>query len=189
MSEPSFTPEQARRYARQLSLPNVGPEGQQRLLDATVALVGAGGLGSPMALYLAGAGVGRLIVIDGDTVDESNLQRQVLFQTADVGRPKAAVAAERIRALNPDVRVDVHEVRLDASNAMDLLGPADIVADGSDNFPTRYLVNDACVLTGKPNAHGSIYRFEGQVSFFDPDGGPCYRCLHPDPPPPGLVPT
>jgi adenylyltransferase/sulfurtransferase len=167
----------------------MGAEGQARLLGATVALVGVGGLGCPGALYLAAAGVGRLVLIDGDRVDPSNLHRQVLYGTSDVGRPKVEAAAERLRDLNPGVRVDAHAVRLDASNARALLGEADIVADGTDNFPTRYLVNDACVLLGKPNAHGSIFRYEGQVSFFDARSGPCYRCLHPEPPPPGLVPS
>ena len=189
MSDPSFPPEQARRYARQLSLPGVGTGGQRRLLDASVALVGVGGLGSPMALYLAAAGVGRLVLVDGDAVDATNLHRQVIYGTGDVGRPKVEVAAERLRERNPDVRVEAHAVALEAANALELLGDVDVVADGSDNFPTRYLVNDACVLLGKPNAHGSIYRFEGQVSWFDAPSGPCYRCLHPDPPPPGLVPS
>jgi molybdopterin/thiamine biosynthesis adenylyltransferase/rhodanese-related sulfurtransferase len=184
-----LTPEQARRYARQLSLPGLGAEGQRRLLDATVAVVGVGGLGCPAALYLAAAGVGRLVLVDGDRVDASNLHRQVLYGTADVGRPKVEVAAERLRALNPDVAVDARPVRLSAANARGILGPADLVLDGSDNFPTRFLVSDACVLLGKPNAHGSVFRFEGQASFFDARSGPCYRCLHPEPPPPGLVPS
>ena len=185
-----LTPAQALRYARQLSLPGLGSEGQQRLLDSSVALVGVGGLGSPLAAYLAAAGVGRLVLVDGDRVDPSNLHRQVLFGASDVGRLKVEAARERILALNPDARVEVHAVRLDASNARDILGGVGCVADGSDNFPTRYLVNDACVLMGIPNAHGSIFRYEGQVSFFDPKrGGPCYRCLHPEPPPPGLVPS
>jgi len=182
-------PALARRYARQVSLPGLGAEGQRRLLGSKVVLVGVGGLGSPAALYLAAAGVGRLVLVDGDRVEESNLHRQVLFGTADVGRPKAEVAAERLRALNPDCAAEARPVRLDASNAKELLADADVVADGSDNFPTRYVVNDACVLLGKPNAHGSIFRYEGQVSFFDPRRGPCYRCLHPEPPPPGLVPN
>lgn len=186
---PSFGPGRARRYARQLSLPGMGADGQRRLLGSTVALVGVGGLGCPAALYLAAAGVGRLVLVDGDLVDESNLHRQVLYGTADVGRPKVEAAAERLRALNPDVAVEPRAERLTAGNARSLLGGADIVADGSDNFPTRFLVNDACVLLGKPNAHGSIFRYEGQVSFFDGRSGPCYRCLHPEPPPPGLVPS
>ncbi len=191
MTPPSdrLSPEQALRYARQVSLPGIGVDGQRRLLDATVALVGVGGLGCPSALYLAAAGVGRLILVDGDRVDASNLHRQVLYGTADVGRPKAEAAAERLRVLNPDVALEVRAVRLDASNAKEFLAPADVVLDGSDNFPTRFLVSDACVLLGKPNAHGSVSRFEGQASFFDSRSGPCYRCLHPEPPPPGLVPS
>ncbi len=188
-SDTRLGPDDARRYARQLSLPGMGADGQARLLGATVALVGVGGLGCPSALYLAAAGVGRLVLIDGDRVDPSNLHRQVLYGTSDVGRPKVEAAAERLADLNPSVRVEAHAVRLDASNARDLLASADIVADGSDNFPARYLVNDACVLAGKPNAHGSVFRYEGQVSFFDARSGPCYRCLHPEPPPPGLVPS
>jgi adenylyltransferase/sulfurtransferase len=188
-STPDWTPDQARRYARQLSLPGLGTEGQKRLLSSTVALVGVGGLGCPAALYLAAAGVGRLVLVDGDRVDGSNLHRQVLYGTADVGRPKVEVAAERLRGINPDVTVEAHFTRLDAANAREILADSDVVADGSDNFPTRFLVNDACVLLGKPNAHGSVYRYEGQVSFFDSRKGPCYRCLHPEPPPPGLVPS
>jgi adenylyltransferase/sulfurtransferase len=182
-------PDQALRYARQLSLPAVGAEGQARLLDATVALVGVGGLGSPLALYLAAAGVGRLILIDADRVERSNLHRQILYGTSDEGRLKVEAAAERLRDLNADTVIEAHAVRLDASNVMELLADADVVADGSDNFPTRYLVSDACVLLRKPNAHGSIHRFEGQVSWFDSRTGPCFRCLHPEPPPPGLVPS
>ncbi len=185
----TLDPAQTRRYARQLSLPGLGREGQERLLASTVVLVGVGGLGCPAALYLAAAGVGRLVLVDGDRVDESNLHRQVLYTTADVGRPKVEAAAERLRALNPDVAVEARAERLAAANARELLSGADVVADGSDNFPTRFLVNDACVLLGLPNAHGSIFRFEGQASFFDPRNGPCYRCLHPEPPPPGLVPS
>jgi adenylyltransferase/sulfurtransferase len=184
-----LTPEQARRYARQVSLPGIGVEGQRRLLDSTVALVGVGGLGCPAALYLAAAGVGRLVLIDGDRVDASNLHRQVLYGPADEGRPKVEAAAEHLRAMNPDAVVDARPVRLAAANARELLGSADVVIDGSDNFPTRFLVSDACVLLGKPNAHGSVYRYEGQASFFDSRSGPCYRCLHPAPPPPGLVPS
>ncbi len=189
MARPPLTPAQARRYARQLSLPGMGAEGQRRLLSSTVVLVGAGGLGCPAALYLAAAGVGRLVLVDGDLVDESNLHRQVLYGTGDVGRSKAEVAAERLRALNPDCAVEPRVERLTAGNARALLAGADVVADGSDNFPTRFLVNDACVLLGLPNAHGSIFRYEGQASFFDARSGPCYRCLHPEPPPPGLVPS
>jgi molybdopterin/thiamine biosynthesis adenylyltransferase/rhodanese-related sulfurtransferase len=189
MPPPPLRPDQARRYARQLSLPAVGEAGQRRLLASTVALVGAGGLGCPAALYLAAAGVGRLVVVDGDRVDASNLHRQILYGTRDEGRPKAEVAAERLRALNPDCEVIPVAEHLRAANAREILAGADVVLDGSDNFATRYLVNDACVLLGKPNAHGSILRFEGQMSWFDARTGPCYRCLHPEPPPPGLVPS
>ncbi len=184
-----LSPAQYERYRRHLSLPEFGPEGQQALLDASVLLIGAGGLGCPLAQYLAAAGVGRLGIVDFDVVDLSNLQRQVLYGTADVGRPKAEVARERITALNPDVRVDVHRLRLDSSNAMALLGEYDVIVDGTDNFPTRYLTNDACVLLGKPNVHGSIFRFDGQATVFDARHGPCYRCLYPEPPPPGAVPS
>jgi adenylyltransferase/sulfurtransferase len=178
-----------RRYGRHLILPEVGMEGQQKLKAARVLLIGAGGLGSPLALYLAAAGVGTLGLIDFDTVDESNLQRQVLYSASDVGRPKLEAAADRLQGINPHVNLELHETRLDASNALELFERYDMVADGSDNFPTRYLVNDACVLTGTPNVYGSIFRFEGQVSVFAADGGPCYRCLFPEPPPPGLVPS
>jgi adenylyltransferase/sulfurtransferase len=178
-----------RRYARHLLLPEVGLEGQKKLKAARVLAVGAGGLGSPLALYLAAAGVGTLGVVDFDFVDESNLQRQILFGVADVGRAKPEAAAERLRGLNPELTVIPVRERLTSSNALDLLRAFDIVADGTDNFPTRYLVNDACVLSGKPNVYASIYRFEGQASVFAVPGGPCYRCLHPEPPPPGLVPS
>jgi adenylyltransferase/sulfurtransferase len=151
--------------------------------------VGVGGLGCPAALYLAAAGVGRLLLVDGDAVDPSNLHRQVLYTPADVGRPKVEAAAARLRALNPDVAIEAFPVRLAAANAREILGPADAVLDGSDNFPCRFLVSDACVLLGKPNVHGSVFRFEGQASLFDARSGPCYRCLHPEPPPPGLVPS
>jgi adenylyltransferase/sulfurtransferase len=154
-----------------------------------VLLIGAGGLGCPLAQYLAAAGVGTLGLVDFDVVDASNLQRQVLYATADVGRPKVEVARERIAGLNPDVRVETHAVRLSSQNALEILGAYDVVVDGTDNFPTRYLANDACVLLGKPNVHGSIFRFEGQATVFDARRGPCYRCLYPEPPPPGLVPS
>ena len=186
---PPLTPDQYDRYRRHLILPELGPEGQRALLDARVLLVGAGGLGCPLSQYLAAAGVGALGLVDCDVVDASNLQRQVLYGTADVGRPKVEVAAERIRALNPDVTVETHAVKLDSSNAMEILGAYDVVVDGTDNFPTRYLTNDACVLLGKPNVHGSIFRFEGQATVFDARHGPCYRCLYPEPPPPGAVPS
>ena len=186
---PPFRPDQFDRYRRHLSLPEMGLEGQQRLLSGSVLLVGAGGLGCPAAQYLAAAGVGRIGLIDDDVVASSNLQRQILYATADVGRPKVEVAKERLSGLNPDVRVDAYQVRLDSRNALELFAEYDVIVDGTDNFPTRYLTNDACVLLGKPNVHGSIYRFEGQASVFDASRGPCYRCLYPEPPPPGAVPS
>jgi adenylyltransferase/sulfurtransferase len=182
-------PEQFDRYQRHLSLPEFGLEGQKRLLESRVLLIGAGGLGCPLALYLSAAGVGRLGLVDDDVVDRSNLQRQVLYTTADVGRPKVEAAAERVRALNPEVEVIAHRLRLDSSNALEILEPWDVIVDGTDNFPTRYLSNDACVLLEKPNVYGSIFRFEGQVSVFDARTGPCYRCLYPEPPPPGAAPS
>jgi adenylyltransferase/sulfurtransferase len=186
---PLFEPDQFARYARHLTLPEFGPEGQAALLEARVLLIGAGGLGCPLAQYLAAAGVGTLGLVDFDQVDPSNLQRQVLYGTADVGRPKVDVAGERIRAMNPDVSVEPHPVQLTSDNALEILGAYDVVVDGTDNFPTRYLSNDACVLLGKPNVHGSIFRFEGQATVFDARHGPCYRCLYPEPPPPGAVPS
>ncbi|GIV58158.1 MAG: molybdenum cofactor biosynthesis protein MoeB [Rhodothermaceae bacterium] len=191
ISAPNVTlsPEEVRRYSRHLILPEVGLEGQKKLKAASVLLIGAGGLGSPLALYLAAAGVGRLGLVDFDVVDESNLQRQVLHGTKDVGRPKLASARERILDINPHVEVETYETRLTSENALDLIGAYDLVADGTDNFPTRYLVNDASVLTGTPNMYASIFRFEGQVSVFGAPDGPCYRCLYPEPPPPGLVPS
>jgi molybdopterin/thiamine biosynthesis adenylyltransferase/rhodanese-related sulfurtransferase len=186
---PPFTPGQYERYRRHLSLPELGAEGQRALLEARVLLIGAGGLGCPLAQYLAAAGVGTLGLVDFDVVDASNLQRQVLYGVADVGRPKVEVARERIRALNPDVRVELHPVALGAGNAMQILGAYDVVVDGTDNFPTRYLSNDACVLLGRPNVHGSVFRFDGQATVFDARHGPCYRCLYPEPPPPGSVPS
>ncbi len=185
----TLTPEELRRYSRHLILPEVGLEGQKKLKAASVLLVGAGGLGSPLALYLAAAGVGRLGLVDFDVVDETNLQRQVLHGTKDVGRPKLESARDRILDINPYVQVDLYETRLTSENALDIIKEYDLVADGTDNFPTRYLVNDACVLTGKPNVYASIFRFEGQVSVFGTPDGPCYRCLYPEPPPPGLVPS
>jgi molybdopterin/thiamine biosynthesis adenylyltransferase/rhodanese-related sulfurtransferase/molybdopterin converting factor small subunit len=181
--------EEVQRYSRHLIIPEVGVEGQQRLKKARVVCIGAGGLGSPASLYLAAAGVGTLGLVDFDVVDFSNLQRQVLFSTGDVGRPKVQAAAARLSGLNPEVRVVVHETPLSSANALDILRDYDVVVDGADNFPTRYLVNDACVLLGKPNAYGSIFRFDGQASVFATKGGPCYRCLYPEPPPPGLVPS
>ena len=178
-----------RRYSRHLLIPEVGLAGQQRLASARVLVIGAGGLGSPVLAYLAAAGIGRLIVIDDDAVDLTNLQRQILYDTADVGAPKAARAAERLRALNPQVTVDALGVRFDASNARELVALADVVVDASDTFATRYLVNDACVLEGKPDVSGSIFRFDGQLSVFGAPAGPCYRCLYPEPPPAHLVPS
>ena len=187
-SLPPLTPDDRRRYSRHLILSEVGEEGQRRLKDARVALVGMGGLGSPAALYLAAAGVGTLGLIDDDTVELSNLQRQIIHGSADVGRPKIESARDRIREVNPDVQVKLHPVRLTSENAMEVLADYDIVLDGSDNFPTRYLVNDACVLLGKPFVYGAILRFDGQVSVFGMEGGPCYRCLFREPPPPDSVP-
>jgi adenylyltransferase/sulfurtransferase len=186
---PTLGTDELVRYARHLTLPEVGLEGQRRLKAGRVLLVGAGGLGSPAALYLAAAGVGTIGIVDADRVEISNLQRQVLYATGDVGRPKAEAAGERIGGLNPGVDVRAHEVRLTSANALDILADYDVVLDGSDNFPTRYLVSDACVLLGKPDVYGAIYRFEGQVSVFDARRGPCYRCLYADPPPPELVPS
>jgi len=186
---PPLRPDQYDRYRRHLALPEFGLEGQQALLDARVLLIGMGGLGCPLAQYLAAAGVGTLGLVDFDVVDASNLQRQVLYCVADIGRPKLDVAVERIHALNPDVQVDVHRVQLDSGNAMEILAAYDVIVDGTDNFPTRYLINDACVLLGKPNVHGSIFQFEGQATVFDARHGPCYRCLYPEPPPPGAVPS
>jgi adenylyltransferase/sulfurtransferase len=186
---PELTPDDLARYSRHLLLPEVGVEGQQRLKAARVLCVGTGGLGSPLALYLAAAGVGTLGLVDFDVVDSSNLQRQIIHSTRDIGRSKLDSAAEKLLALNPALRVVKHETRLTSANALDILKDYDLVADGTDNFPTRYLVNDACVLLGKPNVYGSIFRFEGQASVFATREGPCYRCLYPEPPPPGLVPS
>ncbi len=182
-------PDQFDRYRRHLTLPGFGLDGQQRLLDSSVLLIGAGGLGCPSAQYLAAAGVGTIGLIDDDVVDASNLQRQILYSTEDVGRPKVEVAKERLEGLNPDVTIRAIRTRLDSSNALELFADYDVIVDGTDNFPTRYLTNDACVLLGKPNVHGSIFRFEGQASVFDSPNGPCYRCLYPEPPPPGAVPS
>ena len=186
---PPLSQEELLRYSRHLILPEVGLDGQRRLKASSALVVGAGGLGSPLALYLAAAGVGRIGIVDFDVVDASNLHRQVLHGTSWVGRSKLDSARARLADLNPDVNVETHEVRLDSSNALDILRNYDVVIDGTDNFPTRYLVNDACVLLGKPNVYGSIFRFEGQASVFDAARGPCYRCLFPEPPPPGLVPS
>ncbi len=186
---PELTAADLSRYARHLILPEVGMEGQQRLKAARVLCVGAGGLGSPLALYLAAAGIGTLGLVDFDVVDASNLQRQIIHSTRDIGRSKLDSAQEKLLALNPALNVVKHETMLRSENALEILKDYDIVADGTDNFPTRYLVNDACVLTGKPNVYGSIFRFEGQASVFATREGPCYRCLYPEPPPPGLVPN
>ncbi|PYP72455.1 MAG: molybdenum cofactor biosynthesis protein MoeB, partial [Gemmatimonadetes bacterium] len=186
---PALSHEEILRYSRHLILPDVGVEGQRKLKAARVLLVGAGGLGSPAALYLAAAGVGTLGLVDFDVVDKTNLQRQIIHGTSTVGRPKLDSAKERIQDLNPNVQVETFETRLTSENALDIIREFDIVADGTDNFPTRYLVNDACVLLGKPNVYGSIFRFEGQASVFYAKEGPCYRCLYAEPPPPGLVPS
>lgn len=186
---PELTPSEMARYARHLILPEVGMEGQQKLKAARVLCVGAGGLGSPLALYLAAAGVGTLGLVDFDAVEASNLQRQILHSTPDIGRSKLDSAAEKLTALNPAVNIVKHPARLTSSNALQMVGGYDIVADGTDNFPTRYLVNDACVLAGKPNVYASIFRFEGQATVFATPDGPCYRCLYPQPPPPGTVPS
>ena len=177
------------RYSRHLIMPEVGMDGQLKLKAASVLCIGAGGLGSPVAMYLAAAGVGRIGIVDFDVVDYSNLQRQIIHGTPDVGRSKLDSARDSLHAINPEVEIETHEVALSSANALDLLGGYDVIVDGTDNFPTRYLVNDACVLLGKPNAYGSIFRFEGQASVFATKGGPCYRCLYPEPPPPGLVPS
>jgi sulfur-carrier protein adenylyltransferase/sulfurtransferase len=184
-----LTVDEVRRYSRHLIIPDVGKTGQRRLKNAKVLVVGAGGLGSPALLYLAAAGVGTLGIVDFDVVDESNLQRQVIHGQADIGRPKAVSAKETINGINPLVNVVLHEERLDSDNALEIFADYDLIVDGTDNFATRYLVNDACVLLGKPYAWGSIYRFDGQASVFWAEHGPCYRCLYPEPPPPGMVPS
>jgi molybdopterin/thiamine biosynthesis adenylyltransferase/rhodanese-related sulfurtransferase/molybdopterin converting factor small subunit len=181
--------QQVQRYSRHLILPEVGMEGQRKLRRARVLVIGAGGLGSPTLSYLAAAGVGTIGIVDFDTVDLTNLQRQIIYTTGDVGRPKLQAAAERIRSMNPDVDVKTHEARLSSENALEILRGYDVVVDGTDNFPTRYLVNDACVMLGIPNVYGSIFRFDGQASVFCRPDGPCYRCVYPNPPPPGLVPS
>jgi adenylyltransferase/sulfurtransferase len=188
-SEGKLSREEVLRYSRHLIMPEITLEGQKRLKASKVLCIGAGGLGSPLSLYLAAAGIGTIGMVDYDTVDLTNLQRQILYSASDVGRPKLEAAKERLGQLNPDIEVVTHPMHLASWNVMDVVQGYDVVADGSDNFPTRYLVNDACVLTGKPNVYASIYRFEGQVSVFDAKRGPCYRCIFPEPPPPGLVPT
>src|SRR3954453_1190853 len=185
----TLTNEEILRYSRHLIMPEVGMEGQLKLKAAKVLCIGAGGLGSPLALYLAAAGVGTLGIVDFDVVDFTNLQRQIIHTTADVGRKKLDSAEDKIKAMNPNINIVRYDTRLASANALEIFRDFDIVADGTDNFPTRYLVNDACVLTGKPNVYGSIFRFEGQVSVFGTEEGPCYRCLYPEPPPPGLVPS
>ena len=184
-----FTDEQIERYSRHIILPEVGGSGQQKMLEARVLLLGAGGLGSPAAYYLAAAGIGNLGIVDFDRVDLSNLQRQIIHSTERIGMLKTESAKKTIQALNPDVNVTLYNEKMDSSNIMRLIEDYDYVVDGSDNFPTRYLVNDACVMKNKTLIHGSIYRFEGQVTVFKPGDGPCYRCLYPEPPPPGMVPN
>ena len=181
--------EEILRYSRHLILPEVGIEGQKKLKAASILIIGAGGLGSPVGLYLSAAGVGRLGIVDFDIVDETNLQRQIIHSTKDVGRSKLVSAKERIEEINPNVKVETYETRLTSGNVFDIISKYDLIVDGTDNFPTRYLINDACVLLDKPYVYGSIFRFEGQVTVFDPKKGPCYRCLYPAPPPPGLVPS
>jgi sulfur-carrier protein adenylyltransferase/sulfurtransferase len=185
----TLSKEEVLRYSRHLIMPEVGMEGQLKLKAAKVLCIGTGGLGAPLGLYLAAAGVGRLGLVDFDSVDLTNLQRQILFSTTDVGRPKIEAAADRLRTMNPDIQIDTFETQLTSANALDIMKDYDIIVDGTDNFPTRYLVNDACILLGKPNVYGSIFRFEGQATVFGYPGGPCYRCLYPEPPPPGLVPS
>ena len=186
---PALTNEEVARYSRHLIMPEVGMEGQLKLKAASVLCIGAGGLGSPVAMYLAAAGVGRIGIVDFDVVDYSNLQRQIIHGTPDVGRPKLESARDSLAAINPEVSIETHDLALSSANALDVFREYDVIVDGTDNFPTRYLVNDACVLLGKPNCYGSIFRFEGQASVFGAPGGPCYRCLYPEPPPPGLVPS
>lgn len=189
LADMNLTHQEIKRYSRHLIMPEVGMTGQKKLKAASVLLIGAGGLGSPLAMYLAAAGVGRLGLVDYDTVDYSNLHRQIIHGTKDVGRLKLESARDRIVDINPHVQVDTYELPLTSANALELFAPYDIIIDGTDNFPTRYLTNDACVLLGKPNVYGSIFRFEGQASVFYAKEGPCYRCLFPEPPPPGLVPS
>ena len=189
MNQITLSQSEIARYSRHLIMPEVGMEGQKKLKAARILLIGAGGLGSPLGLYLAAAGVGRIGLVDFDVVDFSNLQRQVLHGTPDVGRPKLHSARDRLQAINPEVKIDLYETRLTSANAISIIEPYDIVIDGTDNFQTRYLVNDACVLLDKPNVYGSIFRFDGQASVFYPPAGPCYRCLYPEPPPPGEVPS
>jgi sulfur-carrier protein adenylyltransferase/sulfurtransferase len=186
---PQLSNDEIKRYSRHLIMPEVGVDGQRRLKAGKVLCIGAGGLGSPAAMYLAAAGVGTIGVVDFDVVDFSNLQRQIIHGTPDVGRSKLASARDRLHAINPHIEINTYETALSSENALELFAPYDVILDGTDNFPTRYLTNDACVLLGKPNAYGSIFRFEGQASVFATKDGPCYRCLYPEPPPPGLVPS
>ncbi len=188
-TKPELNNDEVARYSRHLIMPEVGMNGQLKLKSASVLCIGAGGLGSPVAMYLGAAGVGRIGIVDFDVVDYSNLQRQVIHGTPDVGRSKLDSARDRLNAINPEVTVETHDVALSSENALELLANYDVIVDGTDNFPTRYLVNDACVILGKPNVYGSIFRFEGQASVFATKDGPCYRCLYPEPPPPGLVPS
>jgi len=188
-AQPGLSQQEILRYSRHLIMPEVGMEGQLKLKAAKVLLIGTGGLGAPLGLYLAAAGVGRIGLVDFDRVDFTNLQRQVTFGTKDVGRPKLEAAAERLRDLNPEIEIVAHDVKLTSENSLDVTRDYDVIVDGTDNFPTRYLVNDTCVLLGKPNVYGSIFRFEGQATVFALPDGPCYRCLYPEPPPPGLVPS
>lgn len=189
IADVALSHEEVQRYSRHLIMPEVGAEGQKKLKASSVLLIGAGGLGSPLGMYLAAAGIGRIGMVDYDVVDYTNLQRQIIHGTKDVGRPKLESARDRILDINPHVQLDLYEVPLTSDNALEIFEPYDIVIDGTDNFPTRYLTNDACVLLGKPNVYGSIFRFEGQASVFYAEEGPCYRCLFPEPPPPGLVPS
>ncbi|MEQ1731259.1 MAG: molybdopterin-synthase adenylyltransferase MoeB, partial [Vicinamibacterales bacterium] len=186
---PQLTNEEIKRYSRHLIMPEVGVDGQRRLKAGSVLCVGAGGLGSPAAMYLAAAGVGRIGIVDFDVVDYSNLQRQIIHGTSSIGKTKLESAKARLVDINPHIQIDTYETALSSENALELFAPYDVILDGTDNFPTRYLTNDACVLLGKPNAYGSIFRFEGQASVFAAKDGPCYRCLYPEPPPPGLVPS
>lgn len=184
-----FTEDQINRYSRHIILPQIGGKGQKKLLDSKVLLIGAGGLGSPAGLYLAAAGVGRLGIVDFDVVDESNLQRQIFHFSNDVGKPKVESARESINSLNPDVVVDIYNERINSDNVIDIISKYDLVIDGCDSYATRYLINDACMITNKTNVYGSVFRFEGLATVFKPKEGPCYRCLYPEPPPPGMVPS
>src|SRR5437868_4346354 len=185
----NFTDSERERYARHLILPDIGEEGQKKLKRGSVLIIGAGGLGSPVSMYLAAAGVGRIGLADFDKVDVTNLHRQILYGTSQVGQPKLTAAVTRLHDINPEIAIETHETAINSENALNIFRSYDVIVDGTDNFPTRYLVNDACVLTGKPNVYGSIFRFDGQASVFYAREGPCYRCLYPEPPPPGLVPS